>query len=244
MWQPALPEVSGQRTPALAPGAGEQELLPTRYVHAVFTVPRELAPLALQNKKVIFNLLFRASAATLLEVAADPRHLGAEIGFFSVLHTCDQLDCCFIRHVCIACWLREVWLPESWAAGLSSSRRFFLPIKVLSRALPRGKILLPGSKERFNDTDHLRFHHTLLHLADPRRFAAWLRTLFRHDWVVYAKRPFGGPGARFGLSRRWHSSRGDLQPQARCSECETYPGQCDRAGAPDTAPKTYKDDEE
>ena len=70
--------------------AREGELLPTRYVHAVFTLPRELAPLALQNKKVIFNLLFKASAETLLEVARDPRHLGAEIGFFSVLHTWNQ----------------------------------------------------------------------------------------------------------------------------------------------------------
>ena len=70
--------------------AREAELLPTPYVHAVFTLPRELAPVALQNKKVIFNLLFHASAETLLEVARDPRHLGAEIGFFSVLHTWDQ----------------------------------------------------------------------------------------------------------------------------------------------------------
>jgi hypothetical protein len=68
----------------------ERELLPTRYVHAVFTMPRELAPLALQNKQVIYGLLFRASAATLLEVARDPRHLGGEIGFFSVLHTWNQ----------------------------------------------------------------------------------------------------------------------------------------------------------
>ena len=68
----------------------ERELLPTRYVHAVFTLPHELAPLALQNKRLIYGLLFRASAATLLEVARDPQHLGAEIGFFSVLHTWDQ----------------------------------------------------------------------------------------------------------------------------------------------------------
>ena len=67
--------------------ARQRELLPTRYVHVVFTLPRELAPLALQNKRVIYNLLFHSSAATLLEVARDPRHLGAEIGFFSVLHT-------------------------------------------------------------------------------------------------------------------------------------------------------------
>ena len=70
--------------------ARQRELLPTSYVHVVFTLPRELAPLALQNKKIIYDLLFRASAETLLEVARDPRHLGAQIGFFSVLHTWDQ----------------------------------------------------------------------------------------------------------------------------------------------------------
>jgi len=73
--------------------ARELELLPTRYVHVVFTLPRELAPLALQNKRLIYNLLFHTSAATLLEIARDPRHLGAEIGFFSVLHTWDNAGC-------------------------------------------------------------------------------------------------------------------------------------------------------
>jgi hypothetical protein len=70
--------------------ARQRELLPTRYVHVVFTLPRELAPLTLQNKRLIYNLLFHSSAATLLEIARDPRHLGAEVGFFSVLHTWDQ----------------------------------------------------------------------------------------------------------------------------------------------------------
>ena len=167
--------------------AREGELLPTRYVHAVFTVPRELAPVALQNKKVIFNLLFRASAQTLLEVAADPRHLGAEIGFFSVLHTWDQR---LLFHPHVHCVLPAGGLAPDHDHWISSSQRFFLPIKVLSRVF-RGKFVA-GLKTAFNDGS-LRFHHSLLHLADQRRFAAWLRTLFRHDWVVYAKRPFGGP---------------------------------------------------
>ena len=167
--------------------AREGELLPTRYVHAVFTVPRELAPLALQNKKVIFNLLFRASAETLLEVAGDSRQLGAEIGFFSVLHTWDQR---LLFHPHVHCVLAAGGLAPDHARWISSSRRFFLPIKVLSRVF-RGKFVA-GLKAAFNEGS-LRFHHSLLHLADPRRFAAWLRTLFRHDWIVYAKRPFGGP---------------------------------------------------
>jgi hypothetical protein len=165
--------------------ARQGELLPTRYVHAVFTVPRELGPVALQNKKVVFNLLFRASAQTLLEVAADPRHLGAEIGFFSVLHTWDQR---LLFHPHIHCVLPAGGLAPDHGRWISSSQRFFLPVKVLSRVF-RGKFVA-GLKAAFNDGS-LRFHHSLLHLADPRRFTAWLRTLYHHDWVVYAKRPFG-----------------------------------------------------
>jgi hypothetical protein len=167
--------------------ARERELLPTRYVHAVFTLPRELASLALQNKKVIFNLLFHASAETLLEVARDPRHLGAEIGFFTVLHTWDQR---LQFHPYAHCVLAAGGLSPGHTRWISSSRRFFLPIKVLSRVF-RGKFVA-GLKAVFR-AGTLQFHGSVLHLAEPRAFAAWLRTLFRHDWVVYAKRPFGGP---------------------------------------------------
>jgi hypothetical protein len=167
--------------------AREKELLPARYVHAVFTLPREIAPLALQNKKVIFNLLFHASAETLLEVARDPRHLGAEIGFFSVLHTWDQR---LLFHPHVHCILAAGGLAPDHDEWISSSRRFFLPIRVLSRVF-RGKFTA-GLKSAFQRGD-LQFHGRLSHLNDPRAFRAWLRTLFRHDWVVYAKRPFGGP---------------------------------------------------
>ena len=167
--------------------AREAELLPTRYVHAVFTLPREIAPLALQNKKVIFNLLFHSSAETLLEVASDPRHLGAEIGFFSVLHTWDQR---LLFHPHVHCILAAGGLAPDHDGWISSSRRFFLPIRVLSRVF-RGKFTA-GLKSAFQRGD-LQFHGRLSHLNDPRTFRAWLRTLFRHDWVVYAKRPFGGP---------------------------------------------------
>jgi len=162
-------------------------LLPTRYVHAVFTLPRELAPLALQNKKAIFNLLFHTSAETLLDVAADPRHLGTEIGFFSVLHTWDQR---LLFHPHVHCVLAAGGLAPDHTRWISSGRSFFLPIKVFSRVF-RGKFVA-GLKAAFKDGS-LQFHGSLLHLAVPRYFAAWLRTLFRHDWVVYVKRPFGGP---------------------------------------------------
>jgi hypothetical protein len=167
--------------------AREGELLPTCYVHAVFTLPRELAPLTLQNKKVIFNSLFHASAETLLEVARDPRHLGAEIGFFSVLHTWNQR---LQFHPHAHCILAAGGLSPDHTRWISSSHRFFLPIKVLSRVF-RGKFVA-GLKAAFQ-AGTLQFHGSLRHLSDPRTFASWLRTLFRQDWVVYAKRPFGGP---------------------------------------------------
>ena len=167
--------------------AREGELLPTRYVHAVFTLPRELAPVALQNKKVIFNLLFHASAETLLEVARDPRHLGAEIGFFSVLHTWNQR---LQFHPHAHCVLAAGGLSPDHTRWISSSRRFFLPIKVLSRVF-RGKFVA-GLKAAFQ-AGTLQFHGSLWYLAEPRSFASWLRTLFRQDWVVYAKPPLGGP---------------------------------------------------
>jgi hypothetical protein len=165
----------------------ERELLPTRYVHAVFTLPRELAPLALQNKRLIYGLLFRASAATLLEVARDPRHLGAEIGFFSVLHTWDQR---LQHHPHVHCVIAAGGLSLDHSGWISSRRTFFLPVKVLGRVF-RGKFVA-GLKTAFQE-GRLEFHGHLASLVEPRSFAAWLRVLFRHDWVVYSKRPFGGP---------------------------------------------------
>jgi len=165
----------------------ERELLPTRYVHAVFTLPRELAPLALQNKRLIYGLLFRASAAALLEVACDPRHLGAEIGFFSVLHTWDQR---LQHHPHVHCVIAAGGLAPDHTSWIASRRTFFLPVKVLGRVF-RGKFLA-GLKAAFRE-GQLEFHGHLAPLAEPRRFTAWLRVLFRHDWVVYSKRPFGGP---------------------------------------------------
>jgi Putative transposase/Transposase zinc-binding domain len=164
-----------------------RELLPNRYVHAVFTLPRELAPLTLQNKRLIYNLLFHASAETLLEIARDPRHLGAEIGFFSVLHSWDQR---LQFHPHVHCVLAAGGLAPDHSSWISSRRSFFLPVKVLSRVF-RGKFVA-GLKTAFHEGT-LQFHGNLVPLTQPRAFAAWLRMLFRHDWVVYSKPPFGGP---------------------------------------------------
>ncbi len=167
--------------------ARERELLPTRYVHVVFTLPRELAPLALQNKRLIYSLLFHASAETLLEIAGDPRHLGAEIGFFSVLHTWDQR---LQHHPHVHCVVAVGGLAPDHDRWIASRQSFFLPVKVLSRVF-RGKFVA-ALKTAFRDA-RLEFHGQLAPLAEPQTFASWLRILFRKDWVVYSKPPFGGP---------------------------------------------------
>jgi hypothetical protein len=167
--------------------ARQRELLPTRYVHVVFTLPHQLAPLVLQNKKIIYDLLFRASAETLLEVARDPRHLGAEIGFFSVLHTWSQK---LGLHPHVHCVIPAGGLSLDHTHWIKSRDRFFLPIHVLRRVF-RGKFVA-GLKQAFRD-GHLHFSGNLTLLAHPKIFAAWLRPLFRKDWVVYSKPPFGGP---------------------------------------------------
>jgi Putative transposase/Transposase zinc-binding domain len=167
--------------------ARRRELLPTRYAHVVFTLPGELAPLALQNQKVVYDLLFRASAETLLEVARDPRHLGAEIGFFSVLHTWSQK---LQLHPHVHCVVPAGGLDADRARWIKPRYAFFLPVKVLSRVF-RGKFVA-ALRCAFRE-ERLRFQRSLAPLAHPKTFAAWLRPLFRKDWVVYCKRPFGGP---------------------------------------------------
>jgi hypothetical protein len=163
------------------------ELLPTQYVHVVFTLPRPLAPLALQNKKVVYDLLFRTSAETLREVARDPQHLGAEIGFFSVLHTWSQK---LELHPHVHCVVPAGGLSADCTRWSKPRYAFFLPVKVLSRVF-RGKFV--AALKRAVHDGRLNFHGDLKLLAQPKTFAAWLRPLFRKDWVVYAKPPFGGP---------------------------------------------------
>jgi hypothetical protein len=167
--------------------ARQRELLPTRYVHVVFTLPHRLAPLALQNKKVLYDLLFRSSAETLLEVARDPRHLGAEIGFFTVLHTWSQK---LRLHPHVHCVIPAGGLSLDHTHWVKSRDRFFLSIKVLRRVF-RGKFVA-ALQQAFRE-GQLVFHGDLTLLAQPKIFAAWLRPLFRKDWVVYSKPPFGGP---------------------------------------------------
>ena len=167
--------------------ARRRDLLPTPYVHVIFTLPRRLAPLALQNKKVIYDLLFRTCAETLLEVARDPRHLGAEIGFFSVLHTWNQK---LQLHPHVHCVVPAGGLSRDRTRWIRSHPRFFLPVAVLRRVF-RGKFVA-GLKSAF-ERRQLHLAGELAPLTHPKFFAAWLRPLFRKDWIVYSKPPFGGP---------------------------------------------------
>jgi hypothetical protein len=166
--------------------ARAKELLPTRYVHVVFTLPQQLSPLALQNKREIYGLLFRASAETLLEVARDPKRLGAEIGFFSVLHTWNQK---LQHHPHIHCVVPAGGLSPDHSRWIDSRTKFFLPVAVLGKVF-RGKFV--AGLRALHAERRLSFHGSLVALQNPKAFAAWLRPLFRSPWVVYSKRPFGG----------------------------------------------------
>ncbi|HZS95305.1 MAG TPA: IS91 family transposase [Terriglobales bacterium] len=167
--------------------ARRRELLPTRYLHVVFTLPHRLAPLVLQNKKVLYGLLFRTSAETLLEVARNPKRLGAEIGFFSVLHTWSQK---LNIHPHVHCVVPAGGLSPDHTRWVRSRDNYFLPKEVL-REIFRGKFV--DALEQAFQNGQLRFEGDLKLLAQPKIFAAWLRPLYRQDWVVYLKRPFGGP---------------------------------------------------
>src|SRR3989440_7870552 len=142
--------------------ARQKELLPTRYVHVVFTLPAPLAPLALQNKKLIYGLLLRASAETLLEVARNPSHLGAEIGFFSVLHTWNQK---LQLHPHVHCVVPAGGLSLDHTHWIRSHPRFFLPIPVLRRVF-RGKFVA-GLKAAF-EHHRLQFPGTRARRATPK----------------------------------------------------------------------------
>jgi hypothetical protein len=167
--------------------AREQELLPVGYVHVVFTMPAVLARLALVNKRVVYDLLFRAAAATLLQVAANPTRLGAAIGGLMVLHTWGQR---LQHHPHIHCVVPAGGLALDGARWIHARPRFFLPIPVL-RQVFRGK-LVAGLREAFAQ-GRLHFPGALQSLATAGAFRAFLRSLYRQAWVVYAKPPFGSP---------------------------------------------------
>jgi hypothetical protein len=166
------------------------DLLPAPYFHMVFTLPEAMGSLALQNKRMMYGILFRAASQTLLQIAADPKHLGAQIGFFLVLHTWGQ-NLHHHPHVHGVVPGGGIALDRSrWISCKKEKKYFFLPVKVLSRVF-RGKFvdLLRKAFQR----GELSFHGKLEGLDDPQAFERWLRTTYKTDWVVHAKPPFGGP---------------------------------------------------
>ena len=168
--------------------ARRAELLPTPYAHVVFTLPHQLAPLALQNKQVMYSLLFRCSAQTLVEIAADPKHLGADIGFFSVLHTWNQK---LQHHPHVHCVVAAGGLSPNHAHWKRPrSTRFFLPEGILSEVF-RGKFL--QALQEVYDSGELVFHGLLRGLMEPKLFRSLIHQLYGLRWVAYCKPPFGGP---------------------------------------------------
>jgi hypothetical protein len=167
--------------------ARQAELLPVPYFHVVFTLPETLGPLALQNPQVVYDVLFRAAGETLLEVAANPKRLGARIGFLAVLHTWGQN---LLHHPHLHCVVPAGGLSADGAAWVPGREDYFLPVKVLSRVF-RGKFL--AFLKQAIGRGQLAYHGSLAPLADPDEMERLLDRAVRTHWVVYAKRPFGGP---------------------------------------------------
>ena len=167
--------------------ARQDELLATSYFHVVFTLPHLLNALIRQNPVELYNLLFRSVAETLMEVAANPKHLGAEIGFFAILHTWSQN---LLFHPHIHCVVPSGGLAPGRTHWIRGSATFFLPLEVLQQVF-RGKFV--DALERAFDENHLNFFGLIQHLAEAKGFAEFVRKLHRHQWVVYAKPSFGGP---------------------------------------------------
>lgn len=163
------------------------EILPVHYFHVVFTLPNEIAPLALQNQKPVYDILFRAASETLMAIAADPKHLGARIGVLAVLHTWGQN---LMHHPHLHCVVPGGGLSSDCDKWIACAKTFFLPVRVLSRVF-RGKFI-QYLKEAWAD-GKLRFHGQLAHLSSDEAFRQLLNRSCRQEWVVHAKPPFGGP---------------------------------------------------
>lgn len=167
--------------------ARQAELLPVEYFHVVFTMPAPIAEIAFHNKSKIYDILFRAAAETLRTIAADPRHLGAEIGLVAVLHTWGQN---LHHHPHVHCVVPGGGPSLDGRHWVSCRPGFFLPVRVLSRLFRR--LFLQYLQAAF-DKGMLRFSGNLAGLAQPAAFAKRLADARRCEWIVYAKPPFGGP---------------------------------------------------
>ena len=175
----------------------QADLLPVAYYHLVFTLPAPIAAIAYPNKAEVYGLLFKAAAETLATIASDPRHLGARIGFTSVLHTWGSA---MTHHPHLHIIAPGGGLSPDGARWISCRPGFFLPVRVLSRLFRR--LFLEGLAA-LHAAGRLAFHGDLAPLTEADAFAALLAPLRRADWVVYAKRPFGGPEAVLAYLARY-----------------------------------------
>jgi Putative transposase/Transposase zinc-binding domain len=177
----------------------EADLLPAPYYHVVFTLPAPISDIAYQNKAAIYDILFKAAAETLITIAADPKHLGARIGLTSVLHTWGSA---LTHHPHIHIIVPGGGVSLDGERWVSCRPGFFLPVRVLSRLFRR---LFLKKLMAAHEAGALTFFGTRAPLAKRKAFAAFLTPLRRIEWVVYSKRPFGGPQAVLAyLSRYTH----------------------------------------
>jgi len=165
----------------------QAELLDTQYFHVVFTVPQEIAVIACQNKAAVYDILFRAAAETLRTIAADPAHLGAEIGFLAILHTWGQN---LLHHPHLHCVVPGGGLSPDGTRWVARRRGFFLPVRVLSRLFRR---LFLAYLEKAFLSGKLAFFSSLQQLRDRAAFRRHLAPVRAAKWVVYGKPPFAGP---------------------------------------------------
>jgi hypothetical protein len=162
------------------------ELLPVEYFHVVFTLPQEIAAIAYQNKSVVYDILFRATAETLRTIAADPKHLGAEIGFIAILHTWGQN---LLHHPHLHCVVPGGGVSPDGERWVACRPGFFLPVRVLSRLFRR--LFLELLRQAYAE-GKLAFVAAIAELSSADAFGQYLEPIARAEWVVYAKRPFGG----------------------------------------------------
>jgi hypothetical protein len=175
------------------------ELLPVDYYHVVFTLPEPIRALAYHNKSVLYNILFKTAAETLLTIAADPKHLGARLGVTMVLHTWGSA---MTHHPHVHCIVPGGGLSADGERWVACKPGFFLPVRVLSRLFRR---LFLEQLSAAHHAGKLQFFGEYEALADIEAFADWLKPLQQCEWVVYAKRPFAGPDAVLAyLSRYTH----------------------------------------
>ena len=167
--------------------ARQAELLPVPYFHVVFTLPAPIAAIAFQNKAAVYGILFAASAEAMTRLASNPRRLGAEIGFLSVLHTWGQT---LTHHPHVHCVVPGGGISPDGTRWIEGRPNFFLAVKPLAKLFRR--LFLERLQKAF-DAGALNFFGDLSSLADPARLRGHLAEMRRIDWVVYAKKPFGGP---------------------------------------------------